>query len=177
MSENRFLKITKYFHLNDNEKMPTKNEDNYDALYKVRPALDLIEKFSQVCVPGKNLSVDEAMIAFNGRFFAKQYMPAKPTQWGTIAWCCAESETGYLCDCEIHLGKQKDDNKDRLLGEKVGIKMTKKFVNENCHAFFDNFSTSPRLMDELLKEGTYGAGTVRSNLKGLPEDFKKPKES
>jgi hypothetical protein len=32
--------------------------------------------------PHKDLSVDEAMIAFNGRLAWKQYMPKKPVKWG-----------------------------------------------------------------------------------------------
>lgn len=46
------------------------------------------------------------MIAFKGRFFAKQYMPKKPSQWGLKALVCAESETGYLLEAEIYLGKE-----------------------------------------------------------------------
>lgn len=175
MTAYRFNKISQYLHLSDNDKKPKKDDDDYDALYKVRPALHIIEKFSKIYIPGKNLSVDEAMIAFKGRFFAKQYMPAKPTQWGIKAWCCAESETGYLLDCDIYLGKKKNDESDYLLGEKVVLNMMKKFFNENHHVFFDNFFTSARLMDQLLEKGTYSAGTVRSNRKGLPEEFKKPK--
>lgn len=37
MTQKRFLQILRYLHLNDNSKMPNRNDPNFDKLYKVRP--------------------------------------------------------------------------------------------------------------------------------------------
>ena len=51
--------------------MMKKNQQNadFDILYKARPALHLMDKFTQAYIPGCELVVDEAMIGFKGRFF------------------------------------------------------------------------------------------------------------
>ncbi|XP_067014799.2 uncharacterized protein [Anabrus simplex] len=48
MSLKRFLKIMRFLHMNDNEKMPKRNEPGYDRLYKVRPLLDHLNKLKQI---------------------------------------------------------------------------------------------------------------------------------
>lgn len=40
----RFLKILRYVHLNDNEKMPTRDSPLFDKLYKVRPFIQHIQQ-------------------------------------------------------------------------------------------------------------------------------------
>lgn len=45
-------------------------------------------------IPGRDLSVDESMVAHKGRTKHLQYMPAKPTKWGLKVWMLAESLTG-----------------------------------------------------------------------------------
>ena len=56
-------------HLNDEEERPDQQRADFDILYKARPALDLMDKFTQAYIPGCELAVDEAMIGFKGRFF------------------------------------------------------------------------------------------------------------
>ena len=79
----RYEKINQYLHLNDAAFAVPQGEDGHDKLYKVRP---IIEHFRQVTAqywtPDQNLSIDEAMIAFEGRLHMKQYMKGKPTPWG-----------------------------------------------------------------------------------------------
>ena len=53
---------------------------NYDPLYKVRPLVEsLNSKFPQFFKPGKNVSIDESMVGFNGRLYFKQYILSKET--------------------------------------------------------------------------------------------------
>ena len=55
--------------------------------------------------PGRAISIDEAMIKFNGRLFFKQYMKSKPTPWGIKVLCSADPTSGYLLDFNIYTGK------------------------------------------------------------------------
>ena len=75
MSKGRFRKLSQYFHLNDNSAAVPKGQPEYDALFKVRPLLDAITVNSRAhYFPGRDISIDEAMIKFNGRLSFKQYI-------------------------------------------------------------------------------------------------------
>ena len=75
MSKGRFQKLSQYFHLNDNSAAVPKGQPEYDALFKVRPLLDAITVNSRAhYFPGRDISIDEAMIKFNGCLSFKQYI-------------------------------------------------------------------------------------------------------
>ena len=79
ISRNRFREISRYLHFADNSLLSQPGTPAYDKLGKVRPLLNYLhEKFQLVYNPGRNLSVDEAMIKFQGRSSLKQYMSMKP---------------------------------------------------------------------------------------------------
>ena len=69
MTQKRLKKLGQYLHLNDEEERPNQQSADFDILYKARPALDLMDKFTQAYKPGCKLAVDEAMIGFKGDFF------------------------------------------------------------------------------------------------------------
>jgi len=69
MTLKRLKKLGQYLHLNYEEERPDQQSADFDILYKARPALDLMDKFTPSYVPGCELAVDEAMIGFKGRFF------------------------------------------------------------------------------------------------------------
>eukprot|EP00795_Rhopilema_esculentum_P005704 gene5704-10953_t len=60
---------------------PKCGEQGYDCLFKVRHILEHTrENFKKAYKPGRNLSIDEGMIAYKERIGFKQYMPQKPTK-------------------------------------------------------------------------------------------------
>ena len=56
---------------------------------------------------GCNISIDETMVGFRGRFAAKQYMPKKPQKWGIKAFTMADSSTGYTINIVMYMGSEK----------------------------------------------------------------------
>ncbi len=65
---------------------------------KVKGVLDLlVANFQAVLAPSRNLSIDETMVGFRGRFVAKQYMPKKPTKYGIKAFTLAERASMGTC--------------------------------------------------------------------------------
>ena len=46
-------------------------------------------------MPGKNITVDEGLVKFNGRLSFKQYMPMKSDKFGIKVWLLADADT--LC--------------------------------------------------------------------------------
>ena len=106
MSGRRFELLMRYIHLNDSEKQPPRESDDYDKLYKVRPLLDLVvSAFKNAYTPHQSLSVDESIIGFKGRLCWVQYMPNKPTKWGIKAWVLADSSNGYVSNFKLYTGK------------------------------------------------------------------------
>jgi len=112
MPRSRFEKLGQYLHLNDRTKSVPKGQPGYDPLFKVRPLLDFFqENCSEYYKPGQNISIDEAMIKFNGRVGFKQYLKSKPTPWGIKVWCSADPTSGYLLDFQVYTGKSTEPRK------------------------------------------------------------------
>ena len=65
----------------------------------------LNERSIELYKPGQHLSVDEAMIAFDGRHSSKQYLLSKPHPYGFKVWVFAESVSGYALQVEVYTGK------------------------------------------------------------------------
>ena len=67
MSQDCFSVILKFFHLNDSSKLIPKGSPGYDPLYKLQPLLEpLLRNFSSNFILGKELSVDEQTVSYNG---------------------------------------------------------------------------------------------------------------
>ena len=168
MPRDRFITILRFLHLADSSKQKRKGEDGYDPLYKVRPIVDhLSAVFSKYYQPSCKLSIDEMMIGTRCRISFLQYMPKKPTRFGIKVWVIAEAKTGYVLDFAVYTGATDKDTKTNL-GQKVVVKLME---HKGHCVFVDNFCTSPSLLLELLKQGTYCTGTVRTNRKGFPKQL------
>jgi hypothetical protein len=165
MTKNRFEKISQYFHLNDSSKQHPRGHKEHDPLYKVRPFLDMVKaNIASVFSPGQNISIDEAMIAFNGRLAFKQYIKGKPNPWGIKVWCVADSATGYLLDFDIYVGKVQEPMPHGS-GHHVVTKLGRPFFGKNHHFFNDNYFSSLQLANDLLLSKTYSCSTIRPNRK------------
>ena len=99
-------------------------------------------------------------------------MPKKPIKRGFKVWVRAEADIGYVSEFEVYTGK-KDDGPEKNLGTKVVKNLTSKVYSKYHHIYFDNYFSSVDLMLDLLRNGTYSTGTLQSNRKGFPQDFKK----
>ena len=174
MTKARFVKLTQYLHLCNNEDAAAFGEPGYNPLFKVQPLLDIVKKsFSAGYKPQRDLSIDEAMVAFKGRSHLKQYLPAKPIKWGFKIWTIAESSTGYVSDFDIYTGK-RDRPSAHGLGYDVVMKLSTQYQHQNRHLYFDNFFSSVKLLDDLLLREVYACATIRKNRAMLPQKIKAP---
>ena len=155
----------RYLHLKDSQRQPARGDPDYDPLYKLQPLIDMCHhNFLAHYVPAKEMSIDEAMVKYKGRIFFRQYMPKKPTKWGIKVWMIAESKTGYVSNFDVYLGKAPSSERAELgMAARVVLDISRPFHNTKRHLYFDNFFNSAVLMEELLKVGTYGCGTLRAN--------------
>ncbi|KAG8237287.1 hypothetical protein J437_LFUL016200 [Ladona fulva] len=69
------------------------------------PALDILDKFFEKHKPSREFSIDEAMAAFKGRHYMKQYIKSKPTKWGFKIWVLA-SPQGYVLHGNVNMEKK-----------------------------------------------------------------------
>lgn len=170
----RFKKLSQYFHLANNQETPARDSANYDPLYKVRPMISMLSRtFRQRYKPHCELSVDEAMIAFKGRHFMKQYLPAKPTKWGFKVWTLADSHNGYVASFDMYIGRRRNPSQYGL-GYDVVMGLTQPYQYLRHHVYFDNFFTSLKLIQDLETNRTYSCGTFRANRNGIPRIFRNP---
>ena len=117
---NRFL------HFTDNTTLVNYDDPNYDRLTKVRPILiHLNNKFSSLFTPGRDQSIDEAMVPFKGCSSMKQYMPKKPIKCWFKIWMRVESKSRYVSEFDVYTGK-KGDRVERGLGTSVVMNLTDK---------------------------------------------------
>ncbi|KAJ2952354.1 hypothetical protein O0L34_g4640 [Tuta absoluta] len=175
MTLQRFQKISKYLHVNDNEKMPRRGEENFDKLYKIRTLLDQInQKCQNNANNTKSQSIDESMIKFKGRSALKQYMPLKPIKRGYKVWARADSDTVYLFQFQVYTGK--GETAETGLGSSVVKNLSQPLIDEGCaaHISFDIFFSSYELLQYLYDHGIHSTATTRNDRVGMPVLVKKP---
>ena len=142
MSRHRYEKLSQYFHCS----LPGE-EDARDKLAKVRPLLTLCEEsFHRCCAPSRDLSIDEAMIRFDGRLAWKQYMPKKPVKWGIKLWCLCDAFTGYCLAFTVYTGAA-DGPADLGLGYRVVMTLMRRHLLSQHHLYTDNYFTSVHLAE------------------------------
>ncbi|GFN75967.1 PiggyBac transposable element-derived protein 4-like [Plakobranchus ocellatus] len=107
------------------------------------------------------------MVGFTRRLSFKQYIKGKPTPWGIKIWCLAESETGYLLNFHVYIGKDEAASAHGQ-GYDVVMSMVQPYLGNKHVVFFDNFFSSPHLALDLLRKDTYCCGAIRPNRKGWP---------
>lgn len=169
MGRDRFEKISQYLHVNSMQNNPARNQPGHDKLCHVRPLLDhLLNKCSIYYNAHKNVSIDEAMVAFRGRLSFKQYLPSKPTKYGIKIWVRADPENGYVNQFQVYTGRE-NGQAEFGLGARVVRDMTSGILNRGHVVNVDNYFSSPALFQELLDGGTYARGTIKANRKGFPQ--------
>ena len=170
ITHDRFRDIRRYLHLVDNETLPPPGTPASDRLAKVRPFLDAInERCKTVYQPQRDVSVDEAMVKFQGRSSLKQYLPLKPVKRGIKVWVLADTN-GYFYNMQVYTGREKSSEKG--LGARVVKDLTLPLQHKFHHIYCDNFFTSVQLFEDLEKVGIYACGTARSDRTGFPPQLK-----
>ena len=171
ISRKRFFDIHRFIHFANNATLSAPGSSDYDKLGKIRPILtSLTDRFSAIYEPGKDLSIDEAMIPYKGRSSLKQYMPNKPVKRGIKIWMRAEAVNGYVSALKVYTGKT-GKGVEHGLGSSVVKHLSEDLHHTYRHLYFDNFFSSVDLLLDLLRVGLYGCGTLRSNRKGFPKDL------
>lgn len=164
MRLNRFEAILRHLHLNDNSQI-----DNDNKLYKLQPLIDkLNENFKKYGGLDEYVSIDESMIPYYGKHFAKQFIKGKPIRFGFKNWAIC-TNNGYMLSFDIYTGKNKNIQKQTNLFGLGGtvvlnlLELAEIPPNQGYKIFMDNYFTSIKLLDHLSTLGYCATGTVRDN--------------
>ena len=172
ISRDRFRKLQRYLHFVDNSTIIPRGQKGHNRLGKVRPILTYItQKCKEVYSPHKEVTVDEAMIKFQGRSSLKQYLPMKP------ASRCGFSEMPKMATsrtCQYTLGRRGIKSEEGL-STKVVKNLTTELKGLHHHAYNDNYFTSLSLIEDLLKDGIYACGVARKDRKYFPPQLSEAK--
>ena len=106
------------------------------------------------------------MCKVKGRSSMKENIKNKPIKWSFKYWYRCDSETGYVCQLDLHQGRK--EKKELNLDSSVVLDLFKVLKDTCCHMFFDNFFNSPTLSQKLHDNGLYGLGTTRSDKINIP---------
>ena len=101
--------------------------------------------------PSEHLAVDEVILKFQGRVIFRQYIPKKRKRYGIkIYKLCYES--GYTYDMEVYLVRDSRSATDDMTATHATVRhLTCRVEGLGHKLFMDNFFSSPRLFDDLLR--------------------------
>ena len=118
--------------------------------------------------PGRQLSLDEAMIRYKGHKSAakKIFMPTKPIRNGFKVYALCDAVSGFMVNFVLHITSEK---KRTVLD--IAMKVARPFLQLYHHIFTDKYYTSVPLAETLLQQRTYLTGAIKTNSRGLPNDL------
>ena len=143
-------------HFSNNE---TRDIDNTDALYKVRPLIDLLrECFRKVYYPGMELSVDESLVLYKGQLKFKQYICTKRARFDLKLYKLCTS-TGITLDFLVYCGKGMYDDDAPYLempsSEHIPMVLMEPYIGKGHTLYTDNFYTGLSLGKHFLQNNTH----------------------
>ena len=95
------------------------------------------------------------MTKFKGKHSCKQYLQLKAIKWG-FKWWCRCSSSGYLYEIHLYLGKKQETEYN--LG--VVVNLSQSLRDAYCTLYFDNFFSSPTLIEKLFDDAIFDIGIV-----------------
>lgn len=162
MSRNRFLLILRALHFGHLV------ENSNDRLFRIQPILNYFNnKMDDIYYPGKNLSIDESMILWQGRLIFRQYIKGKRHKFGVRLYMLTESSSLNLrmfiyCGQKLTVIQQPHALSHT---EEVVMNLMKEKLNIGYSIYMDNFYNSVDLVQKFLFKKTYCTGTLCTNRK------------
>ena len=164
LTRDRFEEIIRLLHMSNNTEQPTREDPDFDKLFKVRKLLDYLNSnFKEHAEMEKVMAVDEQMIPFKGRLGLKVYMANKPAKWGIKIWALA-GQSGYVHSFNVfgdNLLVTEGPEGIGASGQTV-LNLTET-LEPGTEVFFDNYFASPGLLLALKEKGLPAACTMRPN--------------
>jgi hypothetical protein len=172
--------ICKFLHFSDNETVS--NFEGPVKLFKIFPViLHLNNKFQELYLPNKDISIDESLTLWKGRLSFKQYLPLKASKFGIKTYELCDSTTGYLWSFLVYTGKDTKLDSPLITADTpkttaIVLKLIEPLLKQGRTVWMDNFYNSPSLARMLkVTYNTDCVGTLRLNRKDVPQKVKNTK--
>jgi len=175
MTRDGFLHILRFLHFADNSQRPDPGEE-YDRLWKIQTFFNILNHaYPKFYNPLEHLAVEEVIVKFHCRVIFRQYSPKKKKRFGIKIYKLCD-ESGYTYDMRVYLGKDSRSATDDMTATHATVRHLTCTVEGLGHKLFmDNFFSSPRLFDNLLRHKIHLCGAVLPNRKDMPSDFRPKK--
>ena len=150
MTRDRFLHILRYLHFAENSRRPDPSGE-YDRIWKIRTVFDTLNQaYPKFYNPSEHLRVDEVTKIPGQGYFQAVHSQEKKTFWHQIYKLCDES--GYTYDMKVYLGRNSRSATDDMTETHATVRhLTCRVEGLGHKLFMDNFFSSPRLFDDLLR--------------------------
>jgi hypothetical protein len=104
ITKDRLELICKYLRFANNETI--NNFQGQKKLFKIFPVIShLNEKFQELHLPNRDISIDESLTLWKGCLSFKQYLPLKASKFGIKTYKLCDAITGYLWSFLVYAGK------------------------------------------------------------------------
>lgn len=144
------------------------NDDKSSRLHKIAQVLDHIsENIRNIFYPGRNLSLDEALLLWRGRLVFRQYIPNKSAKYGIKLYELCTPD-GFVLEILIYSGKGTVDN-ETSHAQSVVTKLAQRYLGKGHTLYLDNYYNSVQLAEFLYQNKTHVVGTLRKTRKGNPK--------
>ena len=155
MSYNRFITLSRYFHISDYEE----GDHKANRLLYINCLFNKLNKsFGQTHSFSSFLTIDESMASYQGVIHFKQYIKDKNRKWGIKFFALCDSTSSYVYKLIPYTGKQFSYDTDKGIGPSVaGSLLTD--IKAGTHISFDSFFTSFDFLKELHRKGFFFTGT------------------
>jgi len=115
--------------------------------------------------------VDEVIVKFQGRVIFRQYILKKRKHSGIKIYKLCD-ESGHTYDMKVYLGRDSHSATDDMTATHAAVRHLTCRVEGLGHKLcMDNFFSSPRLFDDLLRRKIHSYWTVRPNRKDMSSDY------
>lgn len=145
---------------------------------KIEPFVEmLIEKFNNAFTPYQNVSIDEMIIGWKGRWKYKQFNAAKPHKYHIKSFGLVDSSTGYVLNLLTYYGAETsyDPEADTDVQGRTSVKIFQtllKPIGVGYHIFADRWYTTRVLIDTMIADKQYYTGTVQAQRSGFPTEIR-----
>ncbi|KAH8018627.1 hypothetical protein HPB51_009495 [Rhipicephalus microplus] len=143
-------------------------------LWKVAPFVEMVRKGCLGLERSNCFCVDEQVIPFSGRCPMKQYIPNKPNPVGLKNFVLAGKD-GLIYDFAIYKGKETFPDFGLGISGNSVLKLVET-VPACSTLYCDRWFSSVSFMDELMKKGIFGTGTLMKNRMPKEANFTNDKD-
>lgn len=146
------------------------NDDLSKRMHKISNITEhILENIRKVYYPGRNLSIDEALLLWRERLIFRQYIPNKAAKYGIKLYELCTPD-GYVLNIIIYSGKGTVQQGSRGHASSVVHEIMQPYLNKGHTIYVDNYYSSVELAEDMLRNRTHVVGTLRNNRKGNPTE-------